>query len=192
MDVFYVILDFQSLNEPSNNRDPSKTFFWNFFPTIAMRCLYFRHKLINKFQEMQCVAHYSNSNRTYSKLKTLSENQLNRLFEAKSVREKKTLEANRHSIQCATNPTKDDFDCSVHGILLDPCYKSFNKILCPSKISKLQDTLPQDVQRTKRQKRSSSTADLFPTTCFKGNVSVEEREKVKLKFPIKLHYKVQL
>ena len=90
---------------------------------------------------MQCVAHYSNSNRAYSKLKTLSENQLNRLLEAKSVREKETLEADRHSIQCATIPSKDDFDCSVHGI--HPCYKSFTKILCPSKIRRLQDTLSQ-------------------------------------------------
>ena len=116
---------------------------------------------------MQCVAHCSNSNRTYSKLKTLSESQLNRLLEAKSVREKETLEANRHSIQCATIPAKDDFDCSVHGIHLDLCYKSFTKIVCPSKKRKLQDTLPQGVQRAKRQKRSSSTVDLFPTTCFK-------------------------
>ena len=119
---------------------------------------------------MQCVAHYSNSNRTYSKLETLSQNQLNRLLEAKSVREKETLEANRHSIQCATIPKKDHFDCSVHGIHLDPCYKSFTKILCPSMKCKLQDTLTQGVQKTKRQKRSSSTGDLFPTTCFKCNV----------------------
>ena len=47
---------------------------------------------------MQCVTHYSNSNRTYRKLKTLSENQLNRLLEANSVRGKETLEANRHFI----------------------------------------------------------------------------------------------
>ena len=101
---------------------------------------------------MQCVAHYSNSNRTYSKLKTLSENQLNRLLEAKSVREKETLEANRHSIQCATIPAKDDFNCSVHGIHLDLCYKLFTKILCLSRKHRLQDTLPQSVQRTKQQK----------------------------------------
>ena len=101
---------------------------------------------------MQCIAHYSSSNKTYSKLKTLSENQLNRLLEAKSVREKETLEANRHSIQCATIPTKDDFDYSVHGIHLDPYYKSFTKILCPSKKSKLQDTLSQRVQKNKTTK----------------------------------------
>ena len=90
---------------------------------------------------MQRVAHYSNSNRTYRKLKTLSENQLNRLLEAKSVREKETPEANRHSIQGATTPTRDDFNYSIRGIHLDPCYKSFTKILCSSKKHKLQDTL---------------------------------------------------
>ena len=120
---------------------------------------------------MWCVAHYSNSNRTYSKLKTLSENQLNRLPEAKSVREKETLEASRYSIQCATFPSKDDFECSAHGIHLDPCYKSLTKILCRTKKGKFQDMLPQGVQRAKRQKRSLSTADLFLITCFKCNVS---------------------
>ena len=125
---------------------------------------------------MQCVAHYNNSNRTYSKLKTLSENQLNRLLEVKSVREKETLETNRHSIQCTAIATKDDFDWSVHGIHLDQCYKSFTKIQCSSKKRKLQDTLPQGVQRTKRQKRSSSTDDLFPTTCFKCNVGRTKRK----------------
>ena len=134
---------------------------------------------------MQCVAHYSNSNRTYSKLKTLSESQLNRLLEAKSVREKEMLEANRHSIQCATISTKSDFHCSVHEIHLDPCYKSFTQILYPSKKRKLEDTLPQGVQRTKRQTWSSSTADLFPTTCFKCNVGQRKR-KSKIEVPYKV------
>ena len=120
-------------------------------------------------------------NRTYSKLKTLSENQMNRLLEAMSVREKETLEASRHSIQCERISTKDYFDCSVHGIHLDTCYKSLTKIMCPSKKSKLQDTLPQGVQRAKRQKRSSSTADLFPTSCFKYNVG---RRKIKGKIVV--------
>ena len=139
--------------------------------------LYFRHKLMNKFQDMHCVAHYSNSSRTYSKLIALSENHLNRLLKAKSIRKKETLEANRNSIQCAAIRMKDDFDCSVHRIHLDPCYKSFTKILCPSKKRKLQDTLQQGVQRTKRQKRSLSTADLYPTTCFKCNVGQRKRKR---------------
>ena len=56
------------------------------------------------------------------------------------------------------------------------------KILCPSKKRKLQDTLPKGVQRTKRRKRSSSTADLFPTTCFKCNVGRRKR-KGKVEVP---------
>ena len=48
MDVFYVILDFQSLNEPSNNRDPSKTFFWIFFSIIAIRCLKYPFFILDK------------------------------------------------------------------------------------------------------------------------------------------------
>ena len=147
--------------------------------------LYFRHKLINKCQDRQCIAHYSNSNRTYSKLKTLSESRLNRPLEAKSLREKETLEANIYSALCATISTKDDFDCSVHGIHLDPCYKSFTKILCPFKKRKLQDTFSQGVQRTKRQKRSSSTACLLSTTCFKCHVGRRKR-KSKIEVPHKV------
>ena len=137
---------------------------------------------------MQCVAHYSNSNRTYSKLKTLSENQLDRLLEAKCFREKETLDANRHLTQCATVPTKDDFDSSVHGIHLDPCYKSFTKILCPSRKRKLQDEFPQVNQRIKRQKRSSSTTDLFPATCFKckGVRKKKRGKRDKIAYPHKV------
>ena len=40
---------------------------------------------------MQCsVAHYCNANRTYTKLKTLSLNQILKLNEAKDVRENET------------------------------------------------------------------------------------------------------
>ena len=41
---------------------------------------------------------------------------------------------------------------------------------------KLQDTLPEDVQRTKRQKWSSLTAGLFATACFKYNVGQRKRK----------------
>ena len=37
---------------------------------------------------MHCIAHYTNSNRTCGTLKELSDNQLNRLLEAKNVRKK--------------------------------------------------------------------------------------------------------
>ena len=70
---------------------------------------------------MHCVAHYTNSNRTCGTLKELSDNQLNRLLEAKNVREKEQLETNIHYEQCRTIPEKSPFNSSVHGIHLDPC-----------------------------------------------------------------------
>ena len=124
---------------------------------------------------MHCVAHYTNSNRTCGTLKELSDNQFNRLLEAKNVREKEQLETNRHYEQCRTIPEKSQFNSSVHGIHLDPCYKLFTKILCPSKKRKLPDT-SNVLERTKRQKRSISNTDLFPKTCFKCNVNRKKKK----------------
>ena len=70
---------------------------------------------------MHCVAHYTISNRTCGTLKKLSDNQLNRLLEAKNVREKEQLETNRHYEQYRTILEKSPFNSSVHGIHLDPC-----------------------------------------------------------------------
>ena len=136
---------------------------------------------------MQCVAHYSITDRTYSKLNTVSQNQLRRLNEAKVVREKDTVEANRHSTQCATIPTNEEFNAELHGIHLDPCYKRFTKILCPSSKRNLSESSTQvPAPRTKRQKRSSSTADLFPTTCFKCNVKRIQKRGKKDEYPHKV------
>ena len=49
---------------------------------------------------MECVVHYSESNRTFTKLKALSENQHQKLLKAKTVREKETSELNQHLSQC--------------------------------------------------------------------------------------------
>ena len=124
---------------------------------------------------MHCVAYYSNSNRTCGTLKELSDNQLNRLLEAKNVREKEQLETNRHYEQCRTIPEKSQFNSSVHGIHSDPCCKLFTKILCPSKKQKLPDT-SNVLERTKRQKQYISNTDLFPKTCFKCNVNRKKKK----------------
>ena len=89
--------------------------------------------------------------------------------------EKGQLETNRHYEQCRTIPEKSQFNSSVHGIHLDPCYKLFTKILCPSKKRKLPDT-SNVLERTKRQKRSISNTDLFPKTCFKCNVNGKKKK----------------
>ena len=41
---------------------------------------------------MECVVHYSEPNRTFTKLKALSENQHQKLLKAKPVRKKETSE----------------------------------------------------------------------------------------------------
>ena len=51
---------------------------------------------------MECVVHYSESNRTFTKLNALSENQHQKLLKAKAVREKETSELNLHLSQCQT------------------------------------------------------------------------------------------
>ena len=45
---------------------------------------------------MECVVHYSESSRTFTKLKALSENQHQKLLNTKAVREKETPELNQH------------------------------------------------------------------------------------------------
>ena len=128
---------------------------------------------------MHCVAHHTNSNRTCGTLKELSDNQLNRLLEAKNGREKEQLETNRHYEQCRTISEKSQFNSSVHGIHLDPCYKLFTKILCPSK--KI------DVSQIHQMswKELNDKSDLFLIlTFFQRHVSnailTEKRRRAKL------------
>ena len=77
--------------------------------------------LIKFVWTMECVAHYSDSCRTFSNLKPLSSNQHQRLMEAKYLREKETSQQNRHLIQCRSIPSKDGLDVTSHGIHLEPC-----------------------------------------------------------------------
>ena len=86
---------------------------------------------------MECVVHYSESNRTFTKLKALSENQHQKLLKAKAVREKETSELNQHLSQCQTIPVSDNLDVNIHGVHLEPCYKKFTSILAPSRKRKL-------------------------------------------------------
>ena len=74
-------------------------------------------------------------------LKTLSFNQLVRLTDAKDIREKEAVEGNKHSEQCSTIPTKDEFNGLNHGIYLEPCYKKFTSLLCLSRKRVLSEEL---------------------------------------------------
>ena len=79
---------------------------------------------------MECVVHYRDSCSTFSTLKSLSQNQYGRLLKAKSARSDCDI-AIMHEEQCSSIP-HNGFDKNHHGIHLQPCYKKFSAILCPS------------------------------------------------------------
>ena len=110
---------------------------------------------------MECVVHYTAINRSYSTLKSLSENQHQRLLEAKQIREQEVLEENKHTRQCNFIPMPDNKK-SRHGVHLEPYYQKFTSILAPSK--KRSNT----EYRLKWQKYddSSGLTDLFSKICF--------------------------
>ena len=115
---------------------------------------------------MQCVVHYTDVNRRYSVLKSLSQSQHQRLLEAKRVREQETLPENKHTTRWDTIPVPD-FVAKFHGVHLEPCYKKFTSILAPSrKLNAGND--PEVNHRSKRRRQECSTRprDLFPQVCF--------------------------
>ena len=101
---------------------------------------------------MECVVNYSESNRTFTKLKALSENQHQKLLKAKAVREKETSELNQHFSQCQAIPGSDNLDVNIHGVHLEPCYKKFTNIFAPSRKRKLPQESSEKSDRLKRHK----------------------------------------
>ena len=78
-------------------------------------------------EKMQCAVDYHFTNTDYSELKALTDNQYERLVEAKEVRLAATFE-NQYLEQCNSLPI-DGFDRARHGAHLNPCYKKFTKIM---------------------------------------------------------------
>ena len=76
---------------------------------------------------MQCIVHYTKKQWKYSQLKPLSQNQHERILNAKEIRQKDN-EENQYQEQCNSVPLIG-FDPSVHGIHLEQCYKKFTKII---------------------------------------------------------------
>ena len=68
---------------------------------------------------LTCTVHYSNQV-TYSKLKVLSDTNMEKIEKSKRLRELLGGE-NNHQDQCVNVP--EVFDDAVHGIHLEPCYK---------------------------------------------------------------------
>ena len=69
---------------------------------------------------MECIAHYTNKKSYSSKIKKLSDANLEKINHAKL----ETFElsgANAHKAQVESNP--DVINPDTHGVHLDPCYK---------------------------------------------------------------------
>ena len=75
----------------------------------------------NKNNKManRCIIHYPNQSK-YSKLKTLSDTNKEKINKAKELRLRLGGD-NHHEDQCAGIP--EDFDDAIHGIHYEPCYK---------------------------------------------------------------------
>ena len=111
---------------------------------------------------MQCIVHYTNKQWKYSQLKPLSQNQYERILKAKEIRQKDN-EENQHQEQCNSVPLIE-FDPSVHGIHLEPCYKKFTKI---NSIPRKRNADEAESTRVKRKKSEEclNTVGLFSNTC---------------------------
>ena len=68
---------------------------------------------------LACIIHYPNQ-ATYSKIKQLSHTNKQRIAEAKEKRQS-LKGSHHHKEQCENIPL--EFDESIHGVHLQPCYK---------------------------------------------------------------------
>ena len=136
---------------------------------------------------MQCVVHYTDIDRTYSVLKSLSQNQHQRLLEAKRVLEQETLPENKHTTQCETIPVPN-FVAKFHGVHLEPCYKKFTSILVPSrKCNAGNDPEVNHTSKWRRQECRTRPRNLFPQVCFYC-----QRNKKTVKRTVHKAYKITM
>ena len=75
---------------------------------------------------MNCIIHYEKQTSSTT-LKTLSEQNIERIREAKTKR-KKIGGTHGHDEQCSKIPDQINFE--LHGVHLEPCYKSYKRYLC--------------------------------------------------------------
>ena len=82
-------------------------------------------KKCTDIEKMRCVAHYHFTNSDYSELKALTNNQYERLAEAKEIKLAATFE-NQHLEQCNSLPI-DGFDTARHGAHLNLVIKNLQR-----------------------------------------------------------------
>ena len=148
------------------------------FHTIVFRELSVRRKVGSvTVKAMECVVHYVMKDVSYSELKAISQNQYERLNEAKLIRQQSS-ERNQHAEQCSLIP-QGDFDVNLHGVHLEPCFKKFTGIIAKSKKRKAVEDIS-TVNRPKRSKNDAtcSTSGIFPKHCIfckKRRITIKRR-----------------
>ena len=100
----------------------------------------------------------------YSELKSLSDNQYERIKEAKNIRTQST-EQNQHLQQCATVP-ENGYNKLIHGVHLEPCYKKFTCIIAKSKKRSKSSDVPRSSKRVKQQENEAGTSTSTPGFFF--------------------------
>lgn len=130
--------------------------------TVAAKVVLFN---TTGMENLSCIIHYDIKDARYSNIKPLSEVNKERIQAAKNLRESKGG-LNYHKQQCDSVP--EQFDSSLPGIHLDPCYKKFTLILsqekkgsssCPS----TPETNSQSSSRTRRALNATpSSSNVYP------------------------------
>ncbi|CAB3982424.1 Hypothetical predicted protein [Paramuricea clavata] len=118
--------------------------------------------------DLKCVVHlYDIDDGKHSNIKQLSEVNLERIQQAKTLRESKGGSIH-HKKQCDSVPELNQFNPSLHGVRLEPFYKKFVLILSQEK-SKHSESSPDSQPNVTRLKRGESSTDcfrnLYPKEC---------------------------
>ena len=119
-------------------------------------------------EHLSCIVHYDIKDGKYTKIKTISDINREKICAAKTLREE-LGGANSHIEQCQSVP--DEIDLGKHSIHLDPCYKKFVRILSDKQGTKSQpggsNDLPCDqifeIYKTKVNLNPEFMKDIFVT-----------------------------
>lgn len=132
-------------------------------------------------EQKMCKVHYDITESKYSKIKTVSEVNKERISTAKSLREE-IGGAHYHREQCLSIP--DEIDHDKHGLHLEPCYKKFVKILSDKKAlsnkPRCSNDSGQDQPRARRSRSldNGDTRGVYPKECnFCKKYRVKRQQK---------------
>lgn len=144
--------------------------------------------------ELKCIIHYNIKDAKYSKIKTISEINKQRILEAKNLRIAKGG-SNHHKEQCDSIP--DEINPSEHGIHLEPCYKKFVLIVSQEKSSleiissrpnrqssnnsSAQNIYGKDCQFCKRYRVKHKGKESYPITITTTNAAAKIKEAAEAK-----------